>query len=121
MNDSGNLQIAEYGKATRFGSKNCPRAAQSKANKPWTFRRAARLLGGTHLPVGRKITLWDVLKPFCGGHGRRHPIMAELLVAETFFQAINGSSAAQKLVLLWVDGPAPTADEVKAEEEKYDC
>jgi hypothetical protein len=51
---TGNPNIVEIGRATRFGAGNCPRVAQSKANKPWTFRRAARLLGGTPLPRGEK-------------------------------------------------------------------
>lgn len=47
VNYRGNPNIAEHGKATRFGTgRNSPHAARAKASDPWSIRRAMRLLAG---------------------------------------------------------------------------
>lgn len=125
--DWGNKDIATHGALTRFGAgRNCPYVAQGKANKPWAFRRAARLLAGTYFTITAdfKITLKDLLKPFCGNRARkRNPNLAEILVAMTFYRALQGDMAAQKRVMLWVDGPVLTEEQVRAleadEEEDF--
>ena len=117
-NEMGNALISQYGAATRFGAgRNCPQLARRKVGPFQKFRRLARLLASTEFSIDKPLTFLDLVEPFRWRGGRRQqPTVREVFVATVFWQALNGNLTAMSRVILWTDGPAPTAEEVEAME-----
>lgn len=109
-NDTGNPQIVEHGRATRFGvGRNCPLAAQRQASPPWSTRRAVQRIArttfdvpdGVGLPIPTRKTLCHALT----GSGR-FLTGAEVLAVELWQAAFSGDLGAMQRLTKMIDGDA---------------
>jgi hypothetical protein len=128
--DLETISIAERGRLYRFGQGNCPHAAQRRASRPWSVRKAVkRLLSATFShndPAGRKlmsrvfgeapgpVTLDLLLKALKRDTGAIIS-MTEMLALQLLLQALNGNVGAMMRLTYLSDGPLQTEDEVARE------
>lgn len=104
-NHSGNMNIVELGKSTRFGSGNCPRAARRRGSTPWSIRNAVRAIAGFKFPgssIEESPTVEELLQGFTD-RGVKITV-AHLIAATLWVRALEGNYSAIVKVTNLVDG-----------------
>lgn len=95
-NYEGNLDIAAYGKQTRFGAGICPRAAQQKASKPWVIKNALRAIMIAEFDINEPLTFTRLLRVF--GDETKQLTGAQVLAAKLTYDALHNWCAMDRLI-----------------------
>ena len=100
MNPNGNPNIAQYGRATRFGAPAAPDPAEvGSRTKPWSIRLALRHLSAQQIDAENPAV---TLPPT--------PTTAQVIAAAVLEKAINGDMRAVEYLTDQVDGKLPHAN-----------